>query len=319
MANPIFSQSALDALSSPEQLNQLIKVTSPRAWIALWTVVAVLAAILAWSVFGRLPTRIAGHGILIGEGGTFHVVVADSGVLTDFKTFAVGEKITRGELLGRVEDPKLQQRLAAAQNDIAQLQAAPAPEATRLAQAREVLNRLRSDAGPRADVRSERDGVVVEALASEGDTVSAGQPVLSIEYGHAPLRAMIYLPARSNAKLLRPGVTAEISPVTSRRERDGYLTGKVLSVSKYPASEAGMMTLLHNAALVQTLSSEGPPIAVEVALTRDGSSRSGYQWSSDAGMALEVGSGTLCTGSFVVESRRPISLIFPMFDRPARH
>ena len=292
MGNSIFRQSALDALSSPEQLNQLVKVTSPRAWIALWTVVAILAAILAWSVFGRLPTRITGQGVLIHEGGAFHVVAADAGVLTGFRTFNAGETVTRGQLLAHVEDPRLQQRIAAGQ--------------------------ARTDAAPGAEIRSARAGVVVEALASDGDTVSVGQPVLSIEDDHAPLRAVIYLPARSNAKLLRPGMTAEISPVTSRRERDGYLVGRVVGVSKYPATAAGMTALLRNPALVQSLSAQGPPIAVEVELAPDATARSGYRWSSDAGSGLDVGSGTLATGSFVVESRHPISLLFPMFDRPAR-
>jgi hypothetical protein len=113
-------------------------------------------------------------------------------------------------------------------------------------------------------------------------------------------------------------MTAEISPVTSRRERDGYLIGKVLSVAKYPSTQAGMMALINNADLVRELTPDGAPVAVEVELVPDLSSASGYTWSSDAGKPLDISSGTLCTGSFVVETRRPISLVFPMLDRSAR-
>jgi NHLM bacteriocin system secretion protein len=153
---------------------------------------------------------------------------------------------------------------------------------------------------------------VVEMLAMNGDTVKENQPILSVESGHTLLHATIYLRADSNAKLLRPGMEARISPVTSRSERHGYVLGKVQTVSKYPATEAGMMALLNNAALVRDLSASGPPIAIGVAFDPDPGTRSGFRWSSSAGAALELSSGTLCTGTFIVESHRPIGFLFPM-------
>jgi hypothetical protein len=318
MANPIFRQSALDTLSSPEQLNQLVKITSPRAWIALATVIAILGALLAWAFLGQLPSRMSGRGVLIHNGGTFNIVAAGGGVLTDFPEFVAGDKIAKGQLLGHIAKPALRQQIAAAEAYVARLKAEPTVDPIRLAQAAEALNRLRFNAELGSEIRSERQGVVVEAKAMDGDTVREGEPILSIEYAHTPLRAVLYLPPRGHAKLLRPGMTAEISPVTSRRERDGYLIGKVLSVAKYPSTQAGMMALINNADLVRELTPEGAPVAVEVELVPDPSSASGYSWSSEAGKPLDISSGTLCTGSFVVETRRPISLVFPMLDRSAR-
>ncbi|MGA1194869.1 MAG: hypothetical protein ACO36I_00070 [Candidatus Latescibacterota bacterium] len=40
----IFRQAALDRLSSPDQLDQLMRVTTPKGWIALMALCSVLLA-----------------------------------------------------------------------------------------------------------------------------------------------------------------------------------------------------------------------------------------------------------------------------------
>ena len=82
--------------------------------------------------------------------------------------------------------------------------------------------------------------------------------------------------------------------------------------AQYPATEAGMLSLFNNAALVRELTRNGPPIAVEVVLSKDASTRSGYAWSSRTGADVELSSGTLAGGTFVVESKRPITLLIPL-------
>lgn len=159
---------------------------------------------------------------------------------------------------------------------------------------------------------SPHDGIVVETMAMKGDVVKHGQPVLSIEVDEGVLEAVVYLPPNSNAKLLKPGMPAQISPVTAKKERYGYLVGKVIAVAQYPSTEAGMLSMFNNAALVRELTRNGPPIAVEVELRKDKSTRSGYMWSSRTGANVELSSGTLVGGTFVVESKRPITLLIPL-------
>ena len=65
----MFRKEALEKLSSPEQLDQLLRVTSPRGWLALLGFGLLIGAAIAWSVLGSIPSTIAGDGILIrGEG-----------------------------------------------------------------------------------------------------------------------------------------------------------------------------------------------------------------------------------------------------------
>ena len=63
--NPIFRQEALERLSSPERLDQLVYVIRSRDRLFLITMLLIFAAGLYWSVAGRLPVSVSGQGILL--------------------------------------------------------------------------------------------------------------------------------------------------------------------------------------------------------------------------------------------------------------
>ena len=48
----IFRKEALERLSSPEQLDQLMKIVTPRSWLPLVTLGGLLGMGLLWSFFG---------------------------------------------------------------------------------------------------------------------------------------------------------------------------------------------------------------------------------------------------------------------------
>src|ERR1700756_3408707 len=64
-----FRAAALDRAASPEQLDHLVIVTKPADWILTLVLYIVLVAAVLWGIFGRVPTRVSGEGILIGSGG----------------------------------------------------------------------------------------------------------------------------------------------------------------------------------------------------------------------------------------------------------
>lgn len=55
-SNTIFRKSSLDRVSSPEQLNDYIKVSHPSMWLVLGAVIVMLIAVCFWGVFGTLTT-----------------------------------------------------------------------------------------------------------------------------------------------------------------------------------------------------------------------------------------------------------------------
>lgn len=57
--NGIFRNKSLERVSSPEQLNDYIRVTSPSVWIVLIALVVLLVGMLTWSIFGKVQVHTA--------------------------------------------------------------------------------------------------------------------------------------------------------------------------------------------------------------------------------------------------------------------
>ena len=53
----IFRQKSMERVSSPEALNDYIRVTTPSVWIVLLALVVLLAGMLAWSILGRVTVH----------------------------------------------------------------------------------------------------------------------------------------------------------------------------------------------------------------------------------------------------------------------
>ena len=50
----LFRKKSLDKVSSPEELNDYIRVTSPSVWLILAAILILIVGILAWCVFGTV-------------------------------------------------------------------------------------------------------------------------------------------------------------------------------------------------------------------------------------------------------------------------
>lgn len=118
----VFRKVALDRLSSPEQLDQLMRVTDARGWIVLAAMAAVFVTAMAWGITGSLPEDVAGEGILIRSGGVYEVIPSAPGRVTDVAVNE-GDEVTEGEVVARVAQPELADELRAAQLTLTDLQA----------------------------------------------------------------------------------------------------------------------------------------------------------------------------------------------------
>jgi len=109
MAAGFLRKSALEKLSTPEKLDQLIQVTSPRAWIALLVVFVALGTGIGWAVFGRVSTKLNVTGVVLG--GEVHEVVATSqGQLTKLHV-SISDKVEKGAIIATVQQPELLQKI----------------------------------------------------------------------------------------------------------------------------------------------------------------------------------------------------------------
>lgn len=82
MKSRLFREKSLERVSSPEQLNDYIRVTSPSVWMALTAVVLLLVGICIWGVFGRLDTVLTVGAITEGEQTVCYVKESDVDVVS---------------------------------------------------------------------------------------------------------------------------------------------------------------------------------------------------------------------------------------------
>ncbi len=63
MSKPLFRQKSMEKITSPEQMNDYIRVSNPGIWMVLAAVIVLLAGVCVWGVFGRLDTSLQTGGV----------------------------------------------------------------------------------------------------------------------------------------------------------------------------------------------------------------------------------------------------------------
>lgn len=125
MASPqlhsqIFRKVALDRLSSPEQLDVVVKVVTLRSWIALAPFLGLLALATLWGILGSIPTKVTGKCMLIQAGGLRDVTAGATGRITEMKV-ALGDTIRAGQTVALVAQPDLAERIESLRGRLTEL------------------------------------------------------------------------------------------------------------------------------------------------------------------------------------------------------
>jgi HlyD family secretion protein len=419
MAEPrqIFRAAALKRLSSPERLNELVKVTSPKSWLAIAAIWGLLIAALIWGIFGEIPKKVHGGGIIIQSGGIVDVNSVASGKLVRF-LHKQGDVVKKGEIIAILAQPELEvmikneeahlkevrnrlkkvsgieskenamkrelatrqqsileqaikskreqisflkeqienqeqlvkeglltkevlqntrQRLSNSQTDIDQyandlknvnlslFESSANKELqinsieANILEVERRIEELKAKLKIESEIRSEFDGRIIELRANIGEVIRPGSPLVSMEVmasdeKAATLDAIVYV-SPAEGKNVKVGMPVKIAPSTVEVEEWGYIEGKVSSVSEYPATPEGMYRVLGNKELVNNFLKGTPPIAVQITLLSDSTTFSKFKWTSVKGPEVEIKSGTLCQADIIIETQKPIVLLFPALKR----
>jgi multidrug efflux pump subunit AcrA (membrane-fusion protein) len=161
MQKSLFREEAMEKMSSPDELDRLMRVTDPKGWLALLALLALVAAAVVWGVFGSVPVQVSGDkGVLLGGDSRSQAVSQTSGLVTD----------VRVEIWDRVQEGQ-------------------------------VLARVRQGGGAETDVVSLFDGRVDEILIEAGMLLERGQQVAVIKRGNEPLQAFVFVAGEQGKQL----------------------------------------------------------------------------------------------------------------------
>ncbi len=111
MSETMFQKKALEKLTSPEQLDELIMVTTPRGWLALLALCAIIITIVFWGIFGRIPTKVMGRGIIVRTGGVLEIPARSRGSVTIAENTNVGSTIKAGQVVATISQVELETQI----------------------------------------------------------------------------------------------------------------------------------------------------------------------------------------------------------------
>lgn len=82
MANKLFRQQAADEFTSPEQVNDYIRVTGPSLYVFLIAMIVFVAAVIVWAGYGSVADYVKVKGVVFPHEGIESVSTPHEGVVT---------------------------------------------------------------------------------------------------------------------------------------------------------------------------------------------------------------------------------------------
>ena len=299
MRQGIFRQAALERLSSPERLDELMEVTTPRSWLALLGVGAVIVATLVWGIFGSVPTLVRGQGVLIREGSLQTVDAPTAGEIRELLVNP-GDDVARDQLVARIYQA---------------------------VEDRSVV------------VTSPYAGRVVEVRVTRGNLVSGGTTLISLEQPGRSMEAVLYLPPLDGTKIrpgmevqLSPASVKkeEYGLLLGRVSSVGAFPATLSGMRRVLGSEELAKALSNQAPPIEvhvelvrnpttvsgyqwtsTLSTLG---SVFVGLLPEPLVAVLPAWATPQGPPLTLASGTICAADLITERQAPIYLVLAKFN-----
>ena len=120
MSGSLFRAAALKKLSTPEDLDRLVHVTKPMGWAAGVMLALLIAAVLAWSFMGRLPSRIVGNGLVLPQNGRVVEVQSRGAGVVVALPLAVGDTVEAGQVVARLGETEGERDLVSLNNQLAE-------------------------------------------------------------------------------------------------------------------------------------------------------------------------------------------------------
>lgn len=173
----LFRKSALEKLSSPEQLDVMMQVTSPTGWIALAGTGMILVFVIVWSLVGQIGIRVDGQGLLIRGGAVFDVTSGAQGRLNEVLV-KPGDRIQEGQVVARIGQPELELKIG---NTKAQIGALSEQNREIGARGTSIIEQLQAQARELREKVAMQQKLVARGLLTRGTLLKTKEQLASTE------------------------------------------------------------------------------------------------------------------------------------------
>jgi HlyD family secretion protein len=110
METSIFRKTSLERLSSPEQLDTIMRVTGAKRWLALAGVFLILGVAVIWGYEGTIDTKVSGSGVIVRAGTVLNVVASGAGLVTSISV-NLGDQVKADQVVAKVSDPEILEKI----------------------------------------------------------------------------------------------------------------------------------------------------------------------------------------------------------------
>ena len=265
-----YRKAALDRISSPEQLDKVLKVTSPMSWLAMIGITLIIVVTVIWSIIGTIPVTITTPGIVVSPVGCNSVYSQEAGTVVSVRVRA-GDELHLGSPVLTYKNANNEVKTIYS-DQVGTVAAQVAKIGSVLTPGNEVIRVTPSAQGehiivcyvPLAQAKKLERGMKVNIALDSLDSTS---------YGYMVARVI---------------------------NVDAYATSidGISEVIGYNNNLSGMFT------------QNGAVVAVACELYPDEHTASGYYWSNAKGAGVEISNGSLVTAKIVTEEVAPITKLF---------
>ena len=119
MNTGIFRNVALERLASPEQLDQVLRMTTPKGWLGLLGIYMVVVTAIIWGYEGSIPTTAIGQGVIVRAGGVLNVVTRGSGLVVSLNV-TPGQRVQNDQVIATVAQPELLEKTKVIREEMAE-------------------------------------------------------------------------------------------------------------------------------------------------------------------------------------------------------
>lgn len=266
----LYRKSALERISSPEQLDKVLKVTSPMSWLALIGITLIIVVTVIWSIVGTIPVVISSKGIVSSLVGSNAVYAQEAGTVMSVRV-RTGDELHFG-------DPVLIYKNAS----------------------NEIVTVYSDQVGTVADLVAKRDDILAPGSEIIRVTPTAQSPQIVVCY--VPLAQ-----AKKLARGMIVNITLDSLDSHSYGNMEARVIN-IDAYAASASGMSAVLGSGNN--LDVTFTKEGPVVSVACELYPDATTSSGYYWSNEKGSGVAVSNGSLVTAKIVTEEVAPISKLF---------
>lgn len=266
----LYRKSALERMSNPEQLDKVLKVTSPMSWIALMGITLIIVVTLVWSIVGTIPETITAKGVVSAVVGSNSIYTEDAGKVVSVRV-RKGEEIHLGDAVMTYRNSS---------NEIVEVYS------DQVGIVADLVVKKDDEFTPGKDV------IRVSPIAQASQIVVCYVPLANAKKLERGMQVNITLDSLDSNSY--GNMVARVINI------DAYATPNA-GISSVIGSDNN---------LESTFNKDGAVVAVACELYPSADTVSGYYWSNAKGAGVDVKNGSLVTVKIITDEVAPITKLF---------